>query len=74
MSFPVFFLYAWRAELKMESKFEREVDGVGVLDILASEKARLVSDVLSRIESFKTFNKSRIEKHRPHLLTIRLLE
>ena len=33
MSFPVFFLYAWRAALKMESRFEREVEGV--LDIVA---------------------------------------
>jgi hypothetical protein len=36
MSFPVFFLYAWRAELKMELKFEREVDRIGVLDIMAA--------------------------------------
>ena len=34
MSLPVFFLYAWKAELKMESRLEHEVDGVGVEDIM----------------------------------------
>jgi len=38
MSFPVFFLYAWRAALKMESRFERELDGEEVLDIVARGK------------------------------------
>jgi hypothetical protein len=35
MSFPVFFLYAWKAEVKMESRLEREVLAVGVADIMA---------------------------------------
>jgi hypothetical protein len=34
MSFPVFFLYAWRAALKMDPRFERELDGEGVLDMM----------------------------------------
>ena len=33
MSLPVFLLYAWRAELKIE--LEREVDREGVLDMIA---------------------------------------
>ena len=37
MSFPVFFLYAWKAQVKMESKLGLEVDGVGVetVDMIA---------------------------------------
>jgi len=37
MSFPVFFLYARNAEVKMESKLGLEVDGVDVetVDIMA---------------------------------------
>jgi len=35
MSLPVFLLYAWRAELKIESRLEREVDREGVLDMIA---------------------------------------
>lgn len=34
MSLPVLFLYAWRAELKIESRLAREVDREGVLDII----------------------------------------
>jgi hypothetical protein len=37
MSLPVFFLYDWKAELKMKSRLEREGDGVGVEDIMALE-------------------------------------
>ena len=38
MSFPVFFLYTLRAELKTESRFECEVDAAeGVLDMMAVE-------------------------------------
>src|SRR5712671_772436 len=37
MSFPVSFLYAWKAEVKMESKLGQEVDrvGVGTVDMMA---------------------------------------
>jgi hypothetical protein len=35
MSFPVFFLYASKAEVKMESRLEREVLAVGTVDIMA---------------------------------------
>jgi len=38
MSLPVFFVYAWKAELKMELRLEREVDGMGVEDIVAREE------------------------------------
>ena len=38
MSLPVFFLYVWRAELKIESRLEREVDWEGGLDMITCGK------------------------------------
>jgi hypothetical protein len=44
ISFPVFFLYAWKAEVKTESRLEREVVAIGVEHIMSCRNGGLTGD------------------------------